>query len=275
MSLPNVTSPQPAPESSPIAGSVLPIQRAEELLLTLPGVISARIMADPTGAVEEIHVLTSDAVSPKQTVRNIESALIAHLGMRVSHKKISVAMTSEASGPRPRYTSGAHAVLERLSVPKGVPVQPEPPPAPVPTPTPTSVPVVPGPNSPRRALYFEDIEIRRSRTRGVLVRVSLKKGDEEFVGEAEGMESDRIRVELAARATLAAITASGETRAFALEGYRMLDAFEREFVFVGVTIRAGRETLLLTGSAEVRESAETASVLAVLDATNRWVAFTR
>jgi len=273
VSLPNVTSSPPVPESSPIAGSVLPIQRAEELLLTLPGVISARIMADSTGAVEEIHVLTSDAVSPKQTVRNIESALIAHLGMRVSHKKISVAMTSEASGPRPRYTSGAHAVIERLSVPKGVPAHPEP--APAPAPTPTSVPVVAGANSPRRALYFEDIEIRRSRTRGVLVRVSLKKGDEEFVGEAEGMESDRIRVELAARATLAAIAASGETRAFALEGYRMLDAFEREFVFVGVTIRAGRETLLLTGSAEVRESAETASVLAVLDATNRWLAFTR
>jgi len=29
----------------------------------------------------------------------------------------------------------------------------------------------------------------------------------------------------------------------------------------------------MTGSAEVRESAETASVLAVLDATNRWVEY--
>ncbi|HYD54630.1 MAG TPA: hypothetical protein VEA99_18495 [Gemmatimonadaceae bacterium] len=269
MSLPNVSSPGPAPEPSPIAGSVLPIQRAEELLLTLPGVISARIMADPTGAVEEIHVLTTDAVSPKQTVRNIESALIAHLGMRVSHKKISVAMTSEGSGPRPRFSSGAHPVIDRLSVPQGIAAVAEPALA-----TPVSTAAVPA-NAPRRALYFEDIEIRRSRSRGVLVRVSLKKGDEEFVGEAEGMENERIRVELAARATLNAIAASGESRAFALEGYRMLDAFEREFVFVGVTVRAGRETVLLTGSAEVRESAETASVLAVLDATNRWVAFPR
>ena len=272
MSLPNVSDSSSASEPSPIAGSVLPIQRAEELLLTLPGIISARIMADPTGAVEEIHVLTTDAVSPKQTVRNIESALIAHLGMRVSHKKISVAMTSDGSGPRPRFSSGSHPVLERMSVPQGVQAVVEP--VPVIT-TPTSSPVVAAPNAPRRALYFEDIEIRRSRTRGVLVRVSLRKGDEEYAGEAEGMESDRIRVELAARATLAAITASGETRGFALEGYRMLDAFEREFVFVGVTVRAGRETVLLTGSAEVRESAETASVLAVLDATNRWVTFAR
>jgi hypothetical protein len=271
--IPNVSSPS-APEPSPIAGSVLPIQRAEELLLTLPGVISARIMADPSGAVEEIHILTTDAVSPKQTVRNIESALIAHLGMRVSHKKISVAMTSDSSsGPRARLSSGAHAVSgahpaveHRHATPMGTPSIPDV----VPVPS-----TGPGPNTPRRQLYFEDIEVRRSRTRGVLVRVSLKKGDEVFLGEAEGMENERIRVELAARATIAAIAASGEQRSFGLEGYRMVDAFEREFVFVGVTVRAGRETVLLTGSAEVRESPETASVLAVLDATNRWVTFPR
>ena len=39
--------------------------------------------------------------------------------------------------------------------------------------------------------------------------------------------------------------------------------------------RAGRDTMLLTGSAEVRESPETAGVLAVLDATNRWVEMVR
>jgi hypothetical protein len=83
---------QPSPA---IAGSVLPIKRAEELLQTLPGVIAARIIASETGAVDEIHVLTSAEVTPKQTVRNIESALIAHLGMRVDHRKISVATTLE------------------------------------------------------------------------------------------------------------------------------------------------------------------------------------
>src|ERR1044071_1760565 len=98
LSLP-ANSPSATPPSSPIAGSVLPIQRAEALLSTLPGVISARIVAGPTGAVDEIHILSTTEVPPKQTVRNIESALIAHLGMRVSHKKISVATSEE--GPRP------------------------------------------------------------------------------------------------------------------------------------------------------------------------------
>ena len=102
MSLPANHS-APTPESALIAGSVLPIQRAEELLATLPGVISARIIASSTGAVDEIHILTTTEVTPKQTVRNVESALIAHLGMRVSHKKISVATSDE--GVRPPRTA--------------------------------------------------------------------------------------------------------------------------------------------------------------------------
>jgi hypothetical protein len=82
-----------------------------------------------------------------------------------------------------------------------------------------------------------------------------------------------MRLELAARATLTAIAQSGETRALALEGCQVLAAFEREFVFVGMRARFGRESVLLTGTAESKESRETAAVLAVLDATNRWIEY--
>ena len=60
---------------------------------------------DGLGTVEEIHILTTTEVTPKQTVRNVESALIAHLGMRVSHKKISVATSDEGHRP-PRGPQG-------------------------------------------------------------------------------------------------------------------------------------------------------------------------
>src|ERR1039457_5589665 len=76
-----------------IAGSVLPLKRAEELLATLQDVVSARIVSDETGAIESIHVLVTGTTTPKQVVRNIESALMAHLGIRVDHRKISVATT--------------------------------------------------------------------------------------------------------------------------------------------------------------------------------------
>ena len=128
------------------------------------------------------------------------------------------------------------------------------------------------PSIARRRLYFEDVEVRRSRTKGIACRVSLRKGEQTFVGEAEGLENERLRIELASRAAIAAIRqAEGNERLVALEGYKVIDAFDREFVFVGVTSRMGRETILMTGSAEVRESPEQAAVLAVLDATNRWL----
>jgi hypothetical protein len=249
---PAVNQPVPQP-SSPIAGSVLPIKRAEELLTTLPGVIAARIVASDNGAVDEIHVLTTADVQPKQTVRNIESALIAHLGMRVDHRKISVATTTEQEGGK----KGAEAAAARKA------------PADVPAP-------IAGLGTTQRRLYFEDVEVRRSRSKGVACRVTLRKGEDAFVGEAEGIENERSRIELAARAALTAIRqAEGEQRVLALEGVKTIEAFDREFVFVGITARVGRESMLLTGSCEIKDSPETASVLAVLDSTNRWIAHSK
>jgi hypothetical protein len=316
-----VASPVSLPDTSFIAGSVLPIQRAEELLATLPGVISARIVASGTGSVDEIHILTSDEVTPKQTVRNVESALIAHLGMRVSHKKISVATSNEARShatqspangytPQPTLPKGVESLVsnrtETADRPEPVkpsisnlspsphasaaqqPGQSSPSPSMRATP-PQSMPVVTPPSgqtaitsepssasAARRRLYFEDIEVRRSRSKGVACRVTLRKGEQAFVGEAEGLENERLRIELAARATLSAISqAEGDARVLGLEGCKTVDAFDRQFVFVGLTTRTGRESALLTGSAEVKESQETASVLAVLDATNRWIDYSK
>ncbi len=263
----------PLAEPSLIAGSVLPIQRAEELLATLPGVISARIVASMSGAVEEIHILTTTDVTPKQTVRNVESALIAHLGMHVSHKKISVA-TSDSSNRSEKAEQRATRAAEPARA-GGMPVSATATPtgSASQTPTPGREFVMPvAPAIARRRIYFEDVEVRRSRTKGIACRVSLRKGEQTFVGEAEGLENERLRIELAARAAIAAIRqAEGDERLVALEGYKVVDAFDREFVFVGVTSRVGRETILMTGSAEVRESPEQAAVLSVLDATNRWL----
>ena len=229
----------------------MPIRRAEELLTTLPGIVSAKIVATDTGAVDEIHVLTTAECTPKQTVRNIESALIAHLGMRVDHRKISVAATSERSAAVGRARDEAPVVDPALVLAVAEDLS-------------------------RRRIYFEDVEVRRSRSRGVTCRVTLRKGDSSYIGEAEGLESERARIDLAARAAVKAIgQAEGGERTLAVDGVKLIAAFDREFVFVGVSARVGRESALLTGSCEIRESAETASVLAALDATNRWIAHGR
>ncbi|CAN5164007.1 hypothetical protein BH23GEM2_BH23GEM2_03150 [soil metagenome] len=200
--------------------------------------ISARIVPDDSGAVAEIHVLTSADSPPKQTVRNIESALLAHLGMRVDHRKVSVATTNESKPAAQGKTE------------------------------------VRGPG--RRELYFEDVEVRGSRTKGTMCRVTLRRGNQSYVGESEGVESDRSRLELAGRATLNAIgLAYGGARKLGLEGIKVIGVFDRTIVMAAVTVQVGRDTMMLTGTCEVRESAETAGALAVLDAINRWIEFDR
>jgi hypothetical protein len=234
--------------TSPIAGAVLPIKRAEDLILTLPGVVSAKILAGDNGTIEQIHVLTTTEFTAKQVVRNIESALAAHLSMRIDHRKISVAITSEPQQKRTRDTIGE---AERGA---------------------GSVPREAGMWGAKRRLYFEDVEVRGSRSKGVSCRVTLRKGDASWTGESHGIEGDRSRLDLAARATVLAIAAAEEKEGqLAVEGVKVVEAFDRRYVFVAVTVRSGREAKMLAGTCEITESAETASVLAVLNATNRWV----
>ncbi len=233
------------------------IARAEELLGTLPGVVSVRIEASPGGEVDAIHVLTSVEIGPKQTVRNIESALLAHLGMRVDHRKISVATTVDA--PRIRLTPSA---VDAIAGPAPASAA-----ASVPAPVVESASEASG----TRRYVFDDVEVKRSRN-GLGCRVTLRRGDESFEGEAEGLETEAARLELAARATVLAIAfAEGKAGSLALAGAQRVDAFGTEFVFVGVSVRQGRESVLLSGSCAIRDSAEVAGALAVLDATNRWL----
>lgn len=238
-------TPQPQPNPSvpnlSIAGSVLPLQRAEELIATLTDVVSVRITPTESGSVDTIHVLVTGDTPAKQVVRNVESALMAQLGLRVDHRKISVAVTAK------RPTPNAGTATQPAAETRG--------------------------SRPGRQIYFEDVEVRGSRARGMTCKVTLRINGEHFAGEAEeGLQSDRSRVDVAARAALTALANAGPTAGlFSLEGAKVVAAFEREFVFAAVMTRSGREQVLLTGSCEVRDSAETAAVLAVLDATNRWM----
>lgn len=259
-------------------------EQAEELIRTLPGVVSVRVVDNGEGSIQEVHILTTSEIPGKQTVRNVESALFAHLGLRIDHRRVSVAAVSEtpapAAAPRPP-TSTPSSAASAPSAPSATGAVGGGSSAPlrrgghgvdterigVYTPT-------PGLEGPRRRIYFEDVEVRGSRARGVSCRVSLMKDGTPFIGEARGVDGDRARLELAARASCLAIgDADARDRQFGLEGVRVFEAFDRKFIFVGVTVRYGRDVRLLAGTCEVIDSAETAAVLAVLDATNRWLEY--
>jgi hypothetical protein len=204
-------------------------------------VLAVRVLLDETGVIDGIHVLTNTEVSPKQVVRNVESALVAGLGTRVDHRKISVAQTK--------------ATRDELAQPLGERRAPAAPAAPD-----------------ARRYQFEDLELRRSRRDGVTCRVILRRGDTMYTGTASGAETERGLLELAAQATLQAIR-SGEERETPLgvSGCAMVSSRDREFAFVVIAAQVARTTLYLSGSCEITESAELAAALATLDATNRWL----
>jgi hypothetical protein len=83
----------------------------EDIIRQIRGVISARIVADETGTITEVHVLAGSGRSPKQVVRDIESAFMAQFGIQLDHKKISVAQLQDdderavEDGLRPRLLS--------------------------------------------------------------------------------------------------------------------------------------------------------------------------
>jgi len=123
-------------------------------------------------------------------------------------------------------------------------------------------------------------EIQRERSHRVSVRVSVRWGEAEFTGEASGMDLSRARLEVTANATLRAIEAAVEHSGgeeekepvtFALDGVKTVEAFDRSFVLVGVHALRGRELLVLAGAAGLGENPERATILATLQATDRWV----
>ena len=69
-------------------------EEIRSLICQLQGVISADVSYNGQDEIQEIHVLANFDRSPKQVVRDIESILVTKRGLRLDHKKISVAQIS-------------------------------------------------------------------------------------------------------------------------------------------------------------------------------------
>jgi hypothetical protein len=67
------------------------LEEAEAIICRLRGVVSARLVADDRGEISEIHVVADQTRHPKQLSRDIESVLFSEAGVRVDHRKISIA----------------------------------------------------------------------------------------------------------------------------------------------------------------------------------------
>ena len=151
------------------------IEEAENFLSSLTGVLSARIIARPGGDVEEIHVLTTQEVSPKQTVRNVESGLLAQFDLMLDHRKISVAQTSRAVPQGTTAERPMSVVIER-SIARGA-----------------------------ERILFRAHRLESQKPHGIRIGVSLEWRGRTYKGTAEAADLPRNRLEATAEATLRAV----------------------------------------------------------------------
>jgi hypothetical protein len=223
------------------------IAGAEALLASLAGVLSARVVAKPGGEIEEIHLLTTSEVGAKQTVRNVESALLAHFDLTVDHRKISVAQTNavEAAPPqRPRLDPVAEPEIEPAD----------------------------------SRILFAGVRTESQRSQ-VHFEVEIEWQGKLFRGEATGADVAGTRMKTVANATLAAVESlcaadDGPVRSevsLVLDGVKLVDAFERRYALTAVHALSGRQVQQLNGLAVIEDSPERAIILATLQATDRWM----
>lgn len=228
----------------------LSIQRAEELLSSLQGVISVRVVAKPGGVIEEIHLLTTDEVTPKQSVRNVESALKAQFNLEVDHRKISVAQTSERPAEKERVEKQPPVLIERITAKAG-----------------------------SRILFIRH-QVEAERAHRVRVRVAVEWNGKEHIGEAVGADLYRCRLETIATATLSALEATlnatgagtrGAEITLALDGVKVIEAFDKTYILVGINAINDRSMAALSGSVPAAGAPDRAVILATLQAADRWV----
>ena len=247
------------------------VEEAEELLRALDGVISARMVVDPRGQVEEVHLVTTREVPPKKTVRNVESALLAGFDLSVDHRKISVAQThhrrAAAKGDPPRAPGSLPAPSSPSRGPKVTPpsieqgiIE-----------SPWADPAAPGSKGPR--LLFLRHRLARSRSRKLQISVELGWQDRVFEGSASALDLPRQRLEASAEATLAAVRqaigAGAINLSLDLDGVELVKALDHEYALVSVHGFVDGRFSPLTGVVSVTGDPEQSVILATLRATER------
>lgn len=227
------------------------IQEAERLLVSLNGVLSARVVARPGGDIDEIHLLTTDDIKPKQTVRNVESALLSYFDLAVDHRKISVAQTDEQ---RP----SGHGFEDEPSV---------------------EILPVPEPSVAESRLLFVNHRMETEQSNRIRHQVDIEWDEDLFTGDAVAADVPRAKLEAISGATLRALELAAQSRTdderrgitLALDGVKVVDAFDRTFVLVAVHAINGRHITALSGATPVTGSPDRAAIMATLQATDRWV----
>jgi hypothetical protein len=253
-----------APTARGLGDTLQPVDlgAVERELCRIPEVRAARIVADDTGHLVEVHILATTGKAAKQLVRDVQSVAITSGGIDIDHRIVSIvqleedgttiAATPPAAPPAVSATSATPEEGDDVASTNGHDT---------PSPEPTHRVIV-------DSVLVAKHELRAKAT------VTLKRGDEQAVGVADGTVASSARWRIVAEAALNALRVlepGASIVSVEMAGVQRIGDRALGIVTLIMVIPPHEE--LLAGVAPVRSGAEEDAVArAVLDATNRRLA---
>ena len=97
----------------------VPEDKIKRAIASLPDVQSCNVDFNADGSISAIHIVSSTRRAPKQIVRDVESVMAADFGIRLDHRKVSIARVEEKEDRRPAKRERPRLVTMRLSLSSG------------------------------------------------------------------------------------------------------------------------------------------------------------
>ena len=228
---------------------VFPLEDVERALTGLKDVRSARIVTNDAGGILEIHVVADTARSAKMVARDVESILVAKIGLSIDHRKISVAQVEGEETAEAGRTSHAEArPAKRVEAPAGLYLASE-----------------------DRRIEFVGVSLAQSNL-VAQARVELSRDGVGTVAEATGADSTDSVLRIVAEATMEAVQRYFENGGlFTVTAVEQMTVGGKPIVVVVVAHVYERGERVLVGACPSSGDVPRAVALATLDAVNRFL----
>jgi hypothetical protein len=227
----------------------MPVSASEirELLRLIRGVESVDVQVAPDGTIESVQVQIAEGRSTARVIRDIESALMSGLGLRIDHKAIQV-----ANGRR----NGASARVSAQSLHDEINDAPD------------------YPDSDVDRLRLRDVRCDRDGSGYCQVTVEIVQDARPLEATVREADTRRGRMLASARAAIEAVArTSSPGVALGLDGLEEFEIADEDALLAVLTVSQGRERRRFHGAALEHADPENAAARAVLDGLNRyWVA---
>jgi hypothetical protein len=215
-------------------------------------VLSARINTGNDGEISEIHVLTDHNRTPKQIVRDVESALLSGFNIEVDHKRISVAQLRKPEIEKKESIDIDFGNTIREEISQEVSQNDK--------------------GQEEQRLRFDRFEIVTSGNLKCRAEVIMANEGHIYRGVSEGTNTTVNQMKMSSKAVLSALEEylKGE-KAFTLEELKIIDEVTSPLVLVVIGVVSQNTTISLVGTSFLQDDRNRAAALATLKALNRYL----